>query len=229
MNTLTAGDLAQYIDHTLLKADATAKQIEQLCAEARTHHFFSVCVNGSHGARARHFLEDSDVKVACVAGFPLGAVSTDAKRFETEAAVDDGAHEIDVVLNIGRLKDGDDKYILRELCDVVEAANDHTVKVIIETCLLTHEEKIRACELIVESGAHFVKTSTGFSTSGATIDDVKLLRQTVGPKFGVKASGGIRDTATALAMIEAGATRLGTSNGVAIVSGLGTRSGAGGY
>jgi deoxyribose-phosphate aldolase len=222
------GDLAQYIDHTLLKADATAKQIEQLCAEARAHHFFSVCVNGSHVARARYFLEDSDVKVACVAGFPLGAASTDAKRFETEAAVDDGAHEIDVVLNIGRLKDGDDKYILRELCDVVEAANDNTVKVIIETCLLTHEEKIRACELIVESGAHFVKTSTGFSTSGATIEDVKLLRQTVGPKFGVKASGGIRDTATALAMIEAGATRLGTSNGVAIVSGLGA-TGAGSY
>jgi deoxyribose-phosphate aldolase len=222
------GDLAQYIDHTLLKADATAKQIEQLCAEARAHHFFSVCVNGSHVARARYFLEDSDVKVACVAGFPLGAASTDAKRFETEAAVDDGAHEIDVVLNIGRLKDGDDKYILRELCDVVEAANDNTVKVIIETCLLTHDEKIRACELIIESGAHFVKTSTGFSTSGATIEDVKLLRQTVGPKFGVKASGGIRDTATALAMIEAGATRLGTSNGVAIVSGLGA-TGAGSY
>jgi deoxyribose-phosphate aldolase len=228
MKTLTAGDLAQYIDHTLLKADATAKQIEQLCAEARAHHFFSVCVNGSHVARARHFLEDSDVKIACVAGFPLGAAGTDAKRFETEAAVDDGAHEIDVVLNIGRLKDGDHKYILRELCDVVEAANDNTVKVIIETCLLTRDEKIRACELIVESGAHFVKTSTGFSTSGATIDDVKLLRQAVGPKFGVKASGGIRDTATALVMIEAGATRLGTSNGVAIVSGLGA-TGAGGY
>jgi deoxyribose-phosphate aldolase len=225
---MKSSDLAQYIDHTLLKADATAKQIEQLCAEARAQRFFSVCVNGSRVALARHFLEDSDVKIVCVAGFPLGATSTDAKRFETEAAVDDGAHEIDVVLNIGRLKDGDDKYILRELCDVVEAANDNIVKVIIETCLLTHAEKIRACELIVESGAHFVKTSTGFSTSGATIDDVKLLRQTVGPKFGVKASGGIRDTATALAMIEAGATRLGTSNGVAIVNGLGA-TGAGSY
>jgi len=225
---MKSSDLAQYIDHTLLKPDATAKQIEQLCDEARAHRFFSVCVNGSRVALARHFLEDSDVKIVCVAGFPLGANNTDAKRFETEAAVDDGAHEIDVVLNIGRLKDGDDKYIFRELCDVVEAANDNTVKVIIETCLLTHEEKIRACELIVESGAHFAKTSTGFSTGGATIDDVKLLRQTVGPKFGVKASGGIRDTATALAMIEAGATRLGTSNGVAIVNGLGA-TGAGGY
>jgi deoxyribose-phosphate aldolase len=218
-------ELAKYIDHTLLKADATAKQIEQLCAEARAHGFFSVCVNGSHVARARHLLEDSDVKIACVAGFPLGAGCTDAKRLEAEAAVDDGAQEIDVVLNIGKLKDGDDKYVLRELCDVVEAAAENTVKVIIETCLLTRDEKIRACEIIVESGAHFVKTSTGFSASGATIEDVKLLRQSVGPKFGVKASGGIRDTATALAMIEAGATRLGTSNGVAIVTGLNAAAG----
>jgi deoxyribose-phosphate aldolase len=225
---MKSSDLAQYIDHTLLKADATAKQIEQLCAEARAHQFFSVCVNGSRVALARHFLEDSDVKIACAAGFPLGAAGTDAKCLETEAALDEGAHEIDVVLNIGRLKDGDDKYILRELRDVVEAADGRVVKVIIETCLLTHAEKIRACELIVESGAHFVKTSTGFSAGGATIDDVKLLRQTVGPKFGVKASGGIRDTATALAMLEAGATRLGTSNGVAIVSGL-DPTGAGGY
>jgi deoxyribose-phosphate aldolase len=228
MKPANAADLAQYIDHTLLKADVTAKQIEQLCDEARAHHFFAVCVNGSRVALARHFLEDSDVKIACVAGFPLGAASTDAKCLETEAAVDDGAHEIDVVLNLGRLKDGDDKYVLRELFDVVEAADGCIVKVIIETCLLTHGEKIRACELIVESGAHFVKTSTGFSTGGATIDDVKQLRQTVGAKFGVKASGGIRDTATALAMIEAGATRLGTSNGVTIVSGLGA-TGTGGY
>ena len=121
-------------------------------------------------------------------------MSSDVKRFETEAAIDDGAQEIDVVLNLGRLKDGDDKYVLRELCDVVEAADERTVKVILETCLLTNEQKIRACRLVVESGAHFVKTSTGFSTGGATVDDVKLMRETVGPKFGVKASGGIRDT-----------------------------------
>ena len=140
-----------------------------------------------------------------VVGFPLGAMSADAKRFETEAAIDDGAQEIDVVLNVGRLKDGDDKYVLRELCDVVEAADERTVKVILETCLLTPEEKIRACKLVVESGAHFVKTSTGFSSGGATMADVRLMRETVGPKFGVKASGGIRDTKTALAMIEAGA------------------------
>jgi len=147
-------------------------------------------------------------------------MSTDAKRFETEAAIDDGAQEIDVVLNVGRLKDGDDKYVLRELCDVVEAADEHTVKVILETCLLTDEQKIRACRMVVECGAHFVKTSTGLNFGGATVADVKLLRATVGPEFGVKASGGIRDVKTALAMIEAGATRLGTSAGVAIVNGL---------
>jgi deoxyribose-phosphate aldolase len=219
MKATAVGNLASYIDHTLLKPDATKERIEKLCEEARQHRFFSVCVNGSHVELARHLLDDSEVKVAAVAGFPLGATSTDAKRYETEAAIDDGAQEIDVVLNIGRLKDGDDQYVLRELRDVVEAADERTVKVIIETCLLTEPEKIRACHLICDSGAHFVKTSTGFNGGGATIEDVKLLRQAVGPKFGVKASGGIRDTATALAMIEAGATRLGTSNGAAIVKG----------
>jgi deoxyribose-phosphate aldolase len=218
--TLSPLQLAAYIDHTLLKADATAKDIEKLCAEARENHFYSVCVNGSWVGQARHFLEGTGVKVASVVGFPLGAMSSDAKRFETEAAIDDGAREIDVVLNIGRLKDGDDKFVFRELCDVVEAADEWSVKIILETCLLTDEQKIRACKLVVESGAHFVKTSTGFSSAGATIADVKLMRETVGPKFGVKASGGIRDTKTALAMIEAGATRLGTSAGMAIVKGL---------
>ena len=218
--------LAAYIDHTLLKPDASPAQIEQLCAEAREHKFFSVCVNGSWVAAARHFLDDTDVKVASVVGFPLGAMSSDVKRYETEVAVDDGAQEIDVVLNIARLKAGDDKYVLRELVDVVEAADERTVKVILETCLLTEVEKIRAFQLVVESGAHFVKTSTGFSTAGATIADVKLMRETVGPKFGVKASGGIRDAQTALAMIAAGATRIGTSNGIAIVKGL---AGGGSY
>jgi deoxyribose-phosphate aldolase len=218
--TLSPAQLAAYLDHTLLKADATAKDIEKLCAEAREHRFYSVCVNGSWVRQARHFLEGPGVKVACVVGFPLGATSGDVKRFEAEAAIDDGAHEIDVVLNLGRLKAGDDKYVLRELRDVVEAADEWPVKVILETCLLTREEKIRACKLVVESGACFVKTSTGFSAGGATVNDVKLMRETVGPKFGVKASGGIRDTQTALAMIEAGATRLGTSAGVAIVKGL---------
>jgi deoxyribose-phosphate aldolase len=220
MKSPTPEDLARYIDHTLLKPEAAAQQIERLCAEAREHRFFSVCVNGSRVELAHHLLADTNVKVACVVGFPLGAMSADAKRYETEAAVDDGAQEIDLVLNVGRLKDGDDKYLLRELRDIAEAADERTVKVILETCLLTCEEKTRACHLVVESGAHFVKTSTGFNAGGATIEDVKLMRQAVGPKFGVKASGGIRDTATALAMIEAGATRLGTSASVAIVRGL---------
>ena len=228
MKVPTPERLARYIDHTLLKPEATTPQIEQLCAEARDHGFFSVCVNGSRVELARHRLADTDAKVACVVGFPLGAMSSDAKRYETEAAIDDGAQEIDLVLNIGRLKDGDDQYVLRELRDVVEAADERTVKVIIESCLLTEPEKIRACHLICDSGAHFVKTSTGFSAGGATLEDVKLLRQAVGPKFSVKASGGIRDTATALAMIEAGATRLGTSNGVAIVKGA-AEAGSGSY
>ena len=216
----TPNALARFIDHTLTRADATIQDIEKLCVEAREHKFHSVSVNGSWVVAACHFLDGSDVKVGCSVGFPIGAMSSDAKRFETEAAIDDGAQEIDVVLNIGRLKAGDDKYVLRELRDVVEAADEWPVKVILETCLLTREEKIRACQLVVESGARFVKTSTGFSTGGATLEDVKLLRETVGPKFGVKASGGIRDARTALAMIEAGATRLGTSAGVAIVKGL---------
>ena len=218
--SLSPAQLAAFIDHTLLKPETSLAQIEQLCAEAREHQFFSVCVNGSWVATAYQLLEDSDVKVTGVVGFPFGAMTSDTKRFETEAAIDDGAHEIDMVLNIARLKAGDDKYVLREIIDVVEAADERTVKVILETCLLTDEEKIRACHLVVESGAQFVKTSTGFSTGGATVADVKLMRETVGPKFGVKASGGIRDLPTALAMIEAGATRLGTSAGVAIMKNL---------
>ncbi len=217
---LSAAQLAACLDHTLLKPDARAKDIERLCAEARQHRFYSVCVNGSWVEQARHWLEDSDVKVACVVGFPLGAMSPDVKRYETEAAIDDGAQEIDAVVNVGRLKDGDEAFVLRELRDIVEAAEERPVKVILETCLLTREDKLRACNLVLESGARFVKTSTGFSSGGATVEDVKLLREAVGPRFGVKASGGIRDAKTALAMIAAGATRLGTSASVAIVTGL---------
>jgi len=223
---LTPAQLAAYIDHTLLKPDASREQIEKLCAEAREHRFHSVCVNGCWVETARTFLEGSEVKVAAVVGFPLGAMSADVKRYETDAAIDDGAQEIDVVLNIARLKAGDHKFVFRELVDVVEDADERPVKVIMETCLLTEADKILACQLTVESGAQFVKTSTGFSTGGATIADVKLLRATVGPKFGVKASGGIRDTATALAMIEAGATRLGTSAGIAILGGAAGTGGA---
>ena len=218
--------MAQYIDHTLLKPEATAADIEKLCREAMEHRFWSVCVNGSRVAQAYSLVENSGVKVACTIGFPLGVMTSDAKRLEVEAAIDDGAQELDVVLNIGRLKDGDDAYVLRELRDLVEAADERTVKVILETCLLTREEKIRACGLVVESGAHFVKTSTGFSTGGATTHDIQLMRECVGEKFGVKASGGIRDATVALGMIQSGATRLGTSAGVAIVKGL---AGSGDY
>ena len=221
--SLTAAQLAACLDHTLLQPDASAAWIEQLCAEAREHSFFAVCVNGSWVAAARHFLENSEVKVVSAVGFPLGAMSSDVKRYETEVAIDDGAHEIDVVLNLARLKAGDDKYVFRELCDVVEAADERPVKVILETCLLTDAEKVRACQLVVDSGAQFVKTSTGFSTAGATVADVQLLRATVGEKFGVKASGGIRDAQTALALIAAGATRIGTSNGIAIMQALADR------
>src|SRR6266516_712361 len=221
-------DLARFIDHTLLQPEASLKEIEKLCAEAREYHFHAVCVNSSWVTQARHFLSGSAVKVATVVGFPLGATDSDAKRFETEAAIDNGAQEIDVVINIGRLKDGDDQYVLRELSDVVEAAAERPVKVIIETCLLAGAEKIRACRIVLDGGAQFVKTSTGFSTGGATVADVKLLREIVGETFGVKAAGGIRDTQTALAMIEAGATRLGTSSGVVIVRSM-PGAEAGGY
>lgn len=212
-------NLASYIDHTLLKPDATAKEIEQLCAEARQHNFHCVCVNSSRVVQAHALLADTSVVVASVVGFPLGGMDSDAKRYETELAIDLGAEEIDVVLNLGKLKDGDDKFVLRELRDVVEAADDRIVKVILETCLLSRDEIIRACHLAVDSGAKFVKTSTGFSKSGATLEHVQLMREAVGKDFGVKAAGGIRDRAIAEAMIAAGATRLGTSASVAIVTG----------
>jgi len=220
MTPLDPKALANYIDHTLLKPDATSGDIEKLCSEARLYGFYSVCVNGSHIEAARTLLEETPVKVVGVVGFPLGAMDSDVKRYETEAAVDAGAQEIDFVLNIGWLKEGRDSLLLREIRDIVEAADERPVKVIIETALLEQEQKMRACELVVEGGAQFVKTSTGFSNGGATVEDVKLLRASVGAKFGVKASGKIRDTATALAMIEAGANRIGCSNSVAIIEGL---------
>jgi deoxyribose-phosphate aldolase len=216
---LTPRDLARCLEHTLLRPDAAARDIERLCAEARQHGFHAVCVPGSRVVQARHLLDDTDVRVVTVAGFPLGNGDTDAKRFEVEAAIDNGAQEIDVVLNLGRLKDGDDAYVLRELRDVVEAADERPVKVILETALLSRDEIVRACHLVLDTGAEFVKTSTGFGPRGTTVEDVKLLRELVGPKFGVKAAGGIRDRPTALAMIEAGANRLGTSASVALVQG----------
>ena len=218
---MSMSDLAPYIDHTLLKPEATREQIETLCAEAAEHKFSTVCVNGSRVELAYSLLEESDVQVAAVVGFPLGAAEADSKRYETEVAIDQGAGEIDMVINVGRFRDGDHDYIVREIRDVVESADDHVVKVILETCLLTDSQIAKACNLVMQAQAHFVKTSTGFGSSGATIEHVKLMRETVGQFAGVKAAGGIRDAATARAMIEAGATRLGTSNGVAIVMGEG--------
>ena len=212
-------ELASYIDHTLLKPDATRAQLEQLCAEAAEHQFSTVCVNGSRVELAYSLLEDSDVQVCTVVGFPLGAMDADAKRYETEVAVDLGASEIDMVINVGRFKDGEHDYIVREIRDVVEAADDRVVKVILETCLLTNDEIAQACKLVTQAQAHFVKTSTGFGNAGATLEHVKLMRETVGQFAGVKAAGGVRNANDAQAMIEAGATRIGTSNGVAIVSG----------
>ena len=212
-------DLAKFIDHALLKPDATRAQIETLCAEAAEHNFATVCVNGSRVELAYSLLEESDVQVATVVGFPLGAMEADVKRYETEAAIDAGAGEIDMVMNVGRFIDGDHDFIVREIRDVVEAADDHIVKVILETCLLTNDQIVQACKLVVQAQAHFVKTSTGFGSAGATIEHVKLMRETVSQFAGVKAAGGIRNAADARAMIEAGATRLGTSGGVAIVSG----------
>jgi deoxyribose-phosphate aldolase len=216
-NGSPAKRLAAAIEHTLLRPEATAQDIERLCGEARAHHFHCVCVHGSRVLQACSWLEGSGVKVASTVGFPLGAADSDTKRFETEAAIDNGAHEIDAVMNIGRFLDGDHAYVLRELRDIAEAADEHPVKIIIECCLLTNDQKITACKLVLDSGAHFVKTSTGFSPGGATVADVQLLRQTVGERFGVKAAGGIRDAQAALALLDAGANRIGTSAGVQIM------------
>jgi deoxyribose-phosphate aldolase len=211
--------LSSFIDHTLLRPDAVERDIEKLCAEALAYSFFGVCLNGCWIKTARRILQGSEVKIVSVVGFPLGAMPTDIKRQETEQAVREGAEEIDFVLNIGRLKQGDRRYVLNEIRSETLAAGGKTVKVILETCLLNTEEKILACKLAVDGGAGFVKTSTGFGTGGATVSDVTLIRENVGPDFGVKASGGIRDRETALAMIKAGANRLGTSVGVAIIKG----------
>lgn len=212
-------NLARTIDHTLLKPEACAADIERLCREALEHGFFSVCVNSSWVPLAASLVRGSEVAVASVTGFPLGAMSTTAKAFETETAVKEGATEIDTVLAIGRLRQGDDAAVLADLQAVVRAAEGRAVKVILETCLLTQAEKERACRLALEAGAAFVKTSTGFSTGGATLDDVRLMHRIVAGRCAVKASGGIRDRATALALLEAGATRLGTSSGIAILAG----------
>ncbi|ASD62140.1 deoxyribose-phosphate aldolase [Bdellovibrio bacteriovorus] len=211
--------LSRYIDHTLLKPEAQTAQIEKLCAEAKEHNFFSVCVNTSYVKTCAELLKGSSVKVCCVVGFPLGAMDTASKAFETKTAIANGAQEIDMVIQIGALKDRRLNYVRDDIKAVVQAAAGHTVKVIIETSLLNQEDKTLACKAALEAGAHFVKTSTGFGGGGATVDDVKLMKSVVGSSMEVKASGGIKDAQQAKAMIDAGATRLGTSSGITIIQG----------
>ncbi|MFK9091406.1 deoxyribose-phosphate aldolase [Bacillus salipaludis] len=214
-------NVAAMIDHTLLKPEATREQIESLCQEAKENKFFSVCVNPAWVSTSKELLQGSNVKVCTVIGFPLGATTSETKAFETKNAIDNGADEVDMVINIGALKDKNDGLVEDDIRAVVEAAKGRALtKVIIETSLLTKDEKIRACELSVKAGADYVKTSTGFSTGGATVEDIALMRQTVGPEIGVKASGGVRSTADAQNLIEAGATRIGASSSVSIIKGL---------
>ena len=211
--------LNKYFDHTLLKPEATNEQIDLLCAEAREYDFFSVCVNTCHVARCYDNLKGTDVKVAAVVGFPLGACLPEVKAYETREAFMNGASEIDMVLNVGKFKSGDYDYVRDDIRAVTDAAAvfNGTVKVILENCLLTKEEIAEACKLSVEGGAQFVKTSTGFSTGGALVEDVAIMRETVGDRAQVKASGGIRDLKTCLEMIDAGADRIGASATVKIM------------
>ena len=210
--------IAAMIDHTLLKPEATPEQIETLCAAAAAYHFASVCVNPVYIPLAAKLLQGTGVKVCCVVGFPLGAITPEQKAAEAASCAAMGAEELDMVIHVGAAKAGDWALVQRDIEGVVKAAAGRTVKVILETCLLTDEEKRKACLAAKAAGAHFVKTSTGFSTGGATAADIALMRKTVGPEMGVKASGGIRDYATAMAMIEAGANRIGASAGIAIVA-----------
>lgn len=205
------------IDHTALKPDVTPEAIITLCEEAKKYGFASVCVNPAFVPLAVKQLKDSEVKVCTVIGFPLGATLSNVKVYETREAIFAGATEIDMVINVSQLKAHNDKYVLDEIRDIKDACNKILLKVIIETCLLTDEEKVRACKLAVEAGADFVKTSTGFSSGGATVHDVALMRKTVGPDIGVKASGGIRSHEDLVAMVEAGASRIGTSAGPKII------------
>jgi deoxyribose-phosphate aldolase len=220
MSQITQGgrELAQYVDHTLLRPDATAADFEKLCTEAIEHGFFSVCLPPTYVSLAAKLLKKTNVKVCTVIGFPLGYSMPATKTFEAKTAIDHGADELDMVINVSALKSGDHSLVLDDIRSVVRAASGHTVKVILETCYLTDAEKTAACELALKAGAHFVKTSTGFGPSGATEADVALMARVTEGKIGVKASGGIRDFATAQKMISLGATRLGTSNGINIIT-----------
>lgn len=207
----------KFIDNTLLKADATLEEIKSLCDESREYNFKSVCVNPSFIKDCKEFLKGSEVLVCTVIGFPLGSMTTEAKVFEVKDAIEKGADEVDMVINISRLKDRDDAYVKNEIAEIKKACGNHTLKVIIETCLLTDEEKVRVCLLAKEAGADFVKTSTGFSKWGAKVEDVALMRKAVGPEMGVKASGGVRTHEDMIKMVEAGATRIGTSSGAKLM------------
>ena len=209
--------LNKYIDHTILKATASSADVQKLCEEAIEHEFYSVCVNGCYVADAKHLLQGTDVKVAAVVGFPLGAMTTASKVFEAKEAIENGASEIDMVINVAKLKDGEFDYVENEIRLIKEAIADNVLKVIIETCYLTDEEKVKACELSLVAKAYFVKTSTGFGTGGATYEDVKLMKSVVGDNAKVKASGGVRDKETAQKYVDLGAERLGTSSGIEIV------------
>lgn len=212
-------NLNKYIDHTVLKADTPKAKVQQIIDEAIQYDFMSVCINPTWVSFAAEKLAATDVKVCTVIGFPLGANMSAVKAFEASEAIKNGADEVDMVINIGAAKDGDWDLVESDIQAVADASGDVLTKVIIETSLLTDEEKVKACQAAVRAGADFVKTSTGFSTAGATVADIALIRQTVGPDLGVKASGGVRSIADAQAMIDAGATRLGTSNGVDIMKG----------
>ena len=209
--------LNKYIDHTILKATASSADVQKLCEEAIEYEFYSVCVNGCYVADAKHLLQGTDVKVAAVVGFPLGAMTTASKVFEAKEAIENGASEIDMVINVAKLKDGEFDYVENEIRLIKEAIADNVLKVIIETCYLTDEEKVKACELSLVAKADFVKTSTGFGTGGATYEDVKLMKSVVGDNAKVKASGGVRDKETAQKYVDLGAERLGTSSGIEIV------------
>ncbi len=211
--------LSKLIDHTLLKQDARKNEIIQLCNEAKENDFMSVCVNPTWVSTAKKELENSDVLVCTVIGFPLGQNTSAVKAFETKNAIENGAGEIDMVINVGELKDGNFDYVYEDIKAVVDAANGTLVKVIIETCLLTDEEKVKACELSVKAGADYVKTSTGFSTGGATVKDVELMKKTVGENAKVKASGGVRTPEDLDNMVKVGASRIGTSSGIKLIKG----------
>lgn len=213
-------ELAKYIDHTILKPDATREEVSIICQQAKKYGFASVCVNQYYTEYVKSQLDNTDVKVCTVIGFPLGAVTTEVKVYETKQAVLKGADEIDMVINIGAIKNKDYDYVKKDIEAVVESAKPAIVKVILETCLLNQNEIIKACELSVQAKAAFVKTSTGFSKAGANVEDIFLMRKTVGNNAGVKASGGVKDFETANKLIEAGATRIGTSSGIAIVNQL---------